>query len=246
MNTRKTLSFRLPILILTFASALTLTGCLKTRAQLKDDPDESGKAVPAQVQDVQPQGQYVIDEMKNEMTRLNGRIEDVERAQKQGGDANSPGQKDELKKLEVRMADLEKAQAEMIEALKKVQDGAPVASNTEALDKAKAKYDSGDFEGAIQGFDAYLKNPKAKKSEEATWFRAESYFNLKEYKKAIIDYSKITEHFPNSKLLPVTLYKIGISFDALGMHDDAKGFYQDLVEKFPKSAEAKKAKSKLK
>ncbi len=54
------------------------------------------------------------------------------------------------------------------------------------------------------------------------------------------------EKFPKSKRVPVTLLKIAQSFEALGMADDARGFYQELVEKFPKSSEAKKAKARLK
>jgi len=76
--------------------------------------------------------------------------------------------------------------------------------------------------------------------------RAEAYYQLKQYKKAIVDYSKFPEKFTTSKKMPVALLKIGQSFDALGMRDDAKSFYQELIEKFPKSQEAKKARSKLK
>ena len=52
------------------------TGCLKTRAQLKDDsdgPEGASAPVSSPAQPVQPQGQYVIDEIKAEITRLNGR-----------------------------------------------------------------------------------------------------------------------------------------------------------------------------
>ena len=65
--------------------ALSTSGCLKTRAQLKEESEdkETSKGVPAQpLQEVQPQGQYVVDELKDEMTRMEGRIEDLERAQK--------------------------------------------------------------------------------------------------------------------------------------------------------------------
>ena len=40
------------------------------------------RANPNAVQDVQPQGLYAIDEIKQQMTILQGRIEDLERAQK--------------------------------------------------------------------------------------------------------------------------------------------------------------------
>ena len=46
--------------------------------------------------------------------------------------------------------------------------------------------------------------------------------------------------------MPVALLRIGQSFDALGMKDDARGFYQELAEKFPKSTEARKIRARLK
>lgn len=235
--------------ILTAVSlTLALSGCLKTRAQLREDSEEGGgaptKASP--VQDVQPQGQYALDEIKGELTRLNGRIEDLERAQQQNG--ASGAKSEDLKKHEARIIELETAQTQMLEAIKKIQSEPAVSANPEeAYDHAHASFDAGDFEAAVSGLDNYLKNPKAKRAQDATFLRAEAYFNLKQYKKAIVDYSKFPEKYTASKHMPTALLKIGQSFDALGMHDDAKGFYQELNEKFPKSPEAKRiGKAKLK
>lgn len=234
------------------AISLMMTGCLKTRAQLKENSDDTApaaKGTPATVQEVQPQGAYVIDEIKAEMTRLNGRIEDLERAQKdaQAGAAADKATKDEIKKLETRIAELETAQASMIEQLKKLQETpkAP-ADPAEAYGQGKTQYDAGNFEAAIESFNAYLKTNHTKYVEDATYLRAEAYYSLKQYKKAIIDYSKFPEKYTKSKFMPNALYKIGLSFEALGMKEDAKGFYQELIEKFPKSAEAKKVRSKVK
>lgn len=232
-------------------TATSLTGCLKTRAQLKDDPDDrevASKPVPAQVQDVQPKGEYVIDEIKSEITRLTGRVEDLERtAHQQQKAANDPKEKEEVQQLHRRIEELERAQAEMLEALKKLQTSAPAAAeNTDAFEKGKASLKAGNLEAAVESFTSYLKYPKAKNAEEATFLRGEAYFGLKQHKKAIIDFSKFPEKFTKSKRLPAALLKIGQSFEALGMKEDAKGFYQELVDKFPKAPEAKKAKAKLK
>lgn len=232
-----------------FSLMLTQTGCLKTRAQLREEgEDERGitsQAAPSKApQDVQPQGQYVIDEIKGEFTRLEGRVEDMERAQKQQASA---AKSDEVKKLETRITELEQAQANMLEVIKKLQETpAASADPAELLQKGRNQVEAGNFEGAIENLTAYMKNPKGKKSEEATLLRAEAYFSLKDYKKAIVDYSKFPEKFTRSTHMPLALLRIGKSFEALGMKDDAKGFYQELVEKFPKSPEAKKVKTKIK
>jgi TolA-binding protein len=224
---------------------LLQTGCLKTRAQLSGEPADEANAnrpVPAQIQEVQPQGQYVIDEVKSEITRLNGRIEDLERGHKSGETASA-----DIKKLEGRIAELETAQAQMIEAIKKMQEApaaAPTAEAGDAFEKAKKQFESQDLEGAIQNLNLYLKNPKAKHAEDAVFLRGESHFQSKEFKKAIVDFSKFPEKYTKSKRMPHALMRIGQSFDALGMKEDAKGFYAELYEKFPKSPEAKRARGK--
>lgn len=230
---------------LSFAFLLSASACLKTRAQLKrssDDEDEARRPTPAHVTSVEPQGGYALDEVRSELTRLNGRIEDLERAQKTG-DQNGPAQREEFKKLENRMAELEQAQADLIESVKKLQDiKAASADPAEFLKKGKALFQEQDFEGAIDAFSTYIKSPKAKKLDDAHFFRGESYFRLKQYKKAIIDFSKFPEKFSDSSQMPAALLRIGQSFEALGMKDDAQGFYQELSEKYPKSSEAKKIK----
>ncbi len=230
-------------LVLAMALSLCLTGCLKTRSQLRDDEEGAGKPVPAQVTEVK--GQYALDEIKSEMTRLNGRLEDLERAGRSA--AHDDKSKDELKALENRIIELEKSQADLIEALKKFETSAQTNRDpAELLAKGKQALDEKKYDAAIDHLSAFLKIPKAKNQEEVFFLRGEAYYGAKHYKKAIVDFSKFPEKFTKSKHMSLALLRIGQSFDALGMKDDAKGFYQELIEKFPKSAEAKTAKKKAK
>ncbi len=237
----------LQAIVLCSALSLILAGCLKTRTQLKEEGgEESAKPVSAPIQDVQPQGQYVIDEIKSEITRLTGRIDEIERTLKLGADTATQAQKDDQKKLETRVTELEKAQALLIENFKKTEDTNLNKDPEEFYAKATALLEAGNTEGAVEALTAYLNHPKAKRVQSATFQRAEAYYQLKQYKKAIVDYSKFPEKFPQSKSMPDALYKIGVSFEALGMKEDAKGFFQELVEKFPKNPLSKKVRSKLK
>src|SRR4051812_47936891 len=173
--------------------AASLSGCLKTRAQLREDQDDA-RPEPAHVEDVKPQGQYVIDELKSEMTRLQGRIEDLERTQKDTHQtAAVKANSDELKKMEGRLVELEMAQANVLEELKKLRETAAPADPAEAFDKGKAHFDAGQYDGAVDSFTAYLRVPKGKRAEDATFYRGESFYALKQYKKAIVDYSKFPE-----------------------------------------------------
>jgi len=234
-------------LVLAVTLAIFSSGCLKTRAHLKEEPEESGRGVPAKVQEVQPQGQYVIDEIKGEITRLNGRIEDLERANKEAN--TSSIQRDELKKLETRIVELEQAQANLIEAFKKgpPQQHSSGTDPLELFERGKAQFEDEEYEAAVESLGNYLKAPKAKAAvERASFLRGEAYFHLKQYKKAIVDFSKIVESFAHSKLAPTATLRIGQSFEALGMKEEARSFYQELAEKYPKSQEAKKVRSRLK
>lgn len=243
-----------------FCALLTLwlmqSACLKTRAQLKSETEgevQNNSSQPVNQGGVETAGNaqvannQVIDELKNEITHLTGRIEELERNQKP---SPTPGDKDpnveKIKQLETRIAELEQAQAHMIESLKKNEAEVQTAASGDLFEKGKKQFEQSNYQGAIDTLSVLLKNPKAKHIQEATFIRGESFFALQDYKKAILDYSKFPEKFNDSKRMPAALYKIGLSFEALGMKDDAKGFYQELVEKFPKSVEAKKARSKIK
>ncbi len=223
------------------------SGCLKSRVHLREESENAPQSVPAQVQEVEPKGQYVIDELRSEITRLTGKIEELERQQNQAHQKEASAQGEEAKKLEKRVSELETAQAAVIEQLKKLQNAALQASvdPAELFEKGRKQLTSGDLEGSIESFTNYLKSPKAKAAEDATFLRGEALYELKQYNRAIADYAQFPEKFTRSPRMPQALYKIGMSFLALQNKSDARAFFTELIEKFPKSPEAKKARSKL-
>lgn len=225
---------------------LTSTSCLKTRAQLREEQEEQRQAVPQQVQDVQPQGQYALEELKSEILRLTGKVDELERNHQSASKKEDLG-KDDLKKLETRMAELEQAQAQLIEAVKKLQvTAAPPADPDLLYQKGRTEFLNQQWDPAIESLTQYLKTPQPKHEEDALFLRGSAYFKKPDYKKAIVDYSRFPEKFNQSSRMPVALLRIAESFELMGMKDDALTFYQELAEKFPKTAEGKKAKLKLK
>lgn len=206
-----------------------------------------GKSVPVQpAQDVQPQGRYVVDELKAAITTLEGRIEELERQEKELNAQGSANEKEEMKKLVERINQLEQNYAQLNDSFKKAQETAVPADPEDLFKKGKTQFSEDNFEAAAETFAQYLKNSKVKSPQDASFLRGESLFKLKLYKKAILEYSKFPEKYSHSSHMPEALYKIGLCFDALGMKDEAKGFYQELKEKYPKSAQAKKIKKKVK
>jgi len=68
----------------------------------------------------------------------------------------------------------------------------------------------------------------------------------KHWKEAIVAYEKYRSTNPTGKRYAEATYKIGASFHELGMKSEAKAFYAEVVEKFPKGEWAKKSNGRLK
>lgn len=228
-----------------------LTSCLRTRAPLQPDTDEGvewSKPIPvASIKPVEPLGRYALDEVKEELTRLGGRLEDLERTQAE----SEKEKKNQISQrswaqLEERVSHLEKTLSTMTDQLDALGEKVSLLEPEDFLSQAREFYKKGNYARATELLGKYLKSPQAKKREEALWLRGESFFKLKEYKKSIVEFSRLTEKYASSSKTPWAIYKIGLCFDELGLKEDAKGFYRELIQKFPQSPEAKKAKEKIK
>jgi TolA-binding protein len=75
---------------------------------------------------------------------------------------------------------------------------------------------------------------------------AEDSFDKKDWKKAILNYNRFRDANPKSKKFAEATYKIGVCFQELGMKDEAKTFYDEVIGKYPNSSDAKKARTRLK
>lgn len=71
-------------------------------------------------------------------------------------------------------------------------------------------------------------------------------FAAKDWKGAVVIYQKYRDKYPKGKKFVEATYKIGICFKELKLKSEAKTFFDEVIEKFPSSPEAKKAKSQLK
>ena len=142
------------------------------------------------------------------------------------------------------MLQLEEAQANLIELFKKAQEEAVPRDPNELFKRLKPRSPRRIMRQLAETLGSYIKIPKVKLLQDATFLRGDCYFRIKQYKKAIIETQSSRKSSRGSPHMPEALYKIGVSFEALGMKEDAKGFYQELVEKYPKSPEAKKIRKK--
>jgi tol-pal system protein YbgF len=110
------------------------------------------------------------------------------------------------------------------------------------LDLTKGKYDL-----AITGFSNYLKYfPETELGDNAQYWLGECYYAKKNYTRAAIEFHKVLENYATGDKVPSALYKLGLSLLELKSVGEANKYFEELVNKYPNTQEAKLAQEKLK
>ena len=89
------------------------------------------------------------------------------------------------------------------------------------------------------------KSPDSNQKQSNTFQKAEQLFQEKKWKSAIIHYEKYRAQDKQGKFYKESTLKIGLCFQKLEMHKEAKVFFREIVESFPKSESAKTAQKLL-
>lgn len=84
------------------------------------------------------------------------------------------------------------------------------------------------------------------KSPDIQYQLAESYYREGKFEEAVLQFQSFIDTSPKDSRVPISYLKQGLSLINLGRKEEAKFFLQTLIDKFPESEEAKKAKEKLK
>lgn len=123
----------------------------------------------------------------------------------------------------------------------------PRMSGAKAMyDTGLAKYNAGDLEGARGVFDELLKKyPNSDLAPNALYWKGETYYSQKDYAQAILTFKEVTGRFPRHHKSAAALLKIGMSYDNVSDPDNAIFYLRALVEDFPMSEAAKKARKEL-
>lgn len=208
--------------------ALLLAGCPKTREELRGGSAaqrEMHRQTVAQTTPPPPPAPALSEEFDMQMREMRGRMEvlenEINRIQQKDQTAAS-GELQKVEELERKLKFYEEALLKMegqIQALS-------VQVNQQAANNSSAN-----------------KTTPAKKS---TFDTAEELFSQKKWKEAILGYQKYRDNNPKGMYYSESTYKIGVAFQELGMKTEAKVFYEEVVEKFPKAEAAKKARYRLK
>lgn len=220
---------------LTLAIALSglpfVSGCLETRGTSKEQEEKQVlRSTVANLQQRTADVNARFQDIEDDLRKLNGRLEAMEARQSQSATKNEQGasavqsrvnQNDVIYREEFTKLNKE------IESLR----GQLASMQEESSRAAQAQAAAAD---------------RAAKSEKNPYQVAEEKFDQKNWKEAILDYEKYRKQNPKGKQFAMATYKIGVSFEELGMADEAKSFYEEVLSKFPKTKEADKASTRLK
>jgi TolA-binding protein len=205
---------------------LLTAGCLQTRSNLRGQTPSTSGAKPTVTPEQQKAAEEAVqkEDANKEFRELYGRIESVE---KQLGDTKN---NEPIKALELRIAQME---TEL-----------NLLRTTVSELNAKAKKDALLMSSDERAGNKPQTQPKAHfKSPLAD---ATQHFDNKKWEDAILAFEEYRKNNPKGAEYPEATLKIGMCFQNMSLKDDAKVFYKEVVEKFPKSKEASVAKTKLK
>lgn len=93
--------------------------------------------------------------------------------------------------------------------------------------------------------DLITKHPKSDYADNARYWIAESHYAEKDYASAILEFDKVVKDYPNGDKVPAALLKQGFAFLEIGEKEGGVATLQDLMRRYPKTDEAKKAKERL-
>ena len=124
----------------------------------------------------------------------------------------------------------------------------PVVQTPEELLKlAEEHLMKGKEEAAEAVLNRLLKEHPNSSNELEVYYRlAEAAFNRGAYKEAAQRFQRVIDKNAKSQWAAWALLRQGECFEEMGQPDNAKIFYQDVINEYPKSKAAKEAKDKLK
>ena len=104
----------------------------------------------------------------------------------------------------------------------------------------------GDLEGARRKFEGFLKQyPNTELSDNTQFWIGETYYQKKDFERAILEYEKAIVKYPEGDKIPAALFKQALAFQELGDKTNARNLFKRVIEKYPHSEQAEMAKKKL-
>jgi tol-pal system protein YbgF len=197
--------------------------------------------------------QATIDSTKGEMQALNGKLDDTTLAVKkpveeldryrEDADKRIVALEERVLKQQTQLDSLSKKMAEMAMTKKEEATSTPDSLYAKGLDLLKA----GDVVAAREQFTKFLElYPKHELAANAQYWIGETHYSEKNYESAILSYQDVIKNYPGKEKVVAAMLKQAMAFNEIKDFKSAKFVLKKLIERFPKSEEARKAKVLLK
>jgi tol-pal system protein YbgF len=122
----------------------------------------------------------------------------------------------------------------------------PGVSPQRMYDTAWSDYANGQWELAIQGFEAYVKAfPRSEFADDAQFYVGQTHYADGAFEEAIQAFEQVFRSYPNGDIIPEVSYKRGLALDRLGEIERAQQAFQLVVEDYPDSSMATLAQQAL-
>lgn len=222
-----------PLAILALSALILSSGCLQTREAVREQ--EEKQVLTKTVRNLQQTNADVnsrFQDLEDDSRKMTGRMEAIEFK------VNSLNQRAEKGDLgaDQKIAQLNDKLVSHQQAIMKLDQQVTELTATLALIQA-GKANTPSRGGGAGNGSGQADNP---------FVTAEQHFADKQWKEAILEYEKYRKTYPKGKSFAESTYKIGVCFQELGLGEDARAFYEEVIAKFPKSREATRADTRLK
>jgi tol-pal system protein YbgF len=207
---------------------------------LKERIEETRYQVGRQIGQSSREGDQRIKELEARV----GKLDETLKAQ----EALIKSRDDEIKQLRESIA-AQAAAAAAAPPVETANEGA--AAETDAVRRdyevALRLMDKKDYKAAITRFKDFIKKySKSRLANNAQYWIGECHYALREFDRAIVEFDAVRRKYPQGEKVPAALLKQGFAFAELGEKVNARLVLQELVEKYPQSQEAARAKTRLK
>lgn len=122
----------------------------------------------------------------------------------------------------------------------------PNVSPTQMFDRVSADYAAGQYDLAIEGFQAFIRSfPTSPQADDAQLYIGNSYQYEGKFKEALQAYQKVITDYPQGDTVPNAWFKTGQTYENLQQPDLARKAYDTVIKQFPAVPEATLAKQRL-